>query len=75
MTTRQEQCKEALNALNQATAMDVAHYLYDKGYSRLLERNIAHPRLNELVKDGIVKTNGTKWDEVTKRNVTVYTLK
>lgn len=36
------------------------------------ERNATAPRLNELVKKGIVKENGIRYDELTQRNVTIF---
>jgi hypothetical protein len=75
MSTRHEQCLEALGANGPSSAMEVAHYLYEQGYSQLFERNIAHPRLKELIDQGLVEKCGKKWDPNTKRNVSVYRIK
>lgn len=72
MTKRHAQCLEALNALGKATAREVSEYFVRKGYSTISERNIAHPRLNELKKMGYVKVVGKKEDPLTKRKVSVY---
>lgn len=37
-------------------------------------RQDVQPRLTELMKLGIIKENGKKYDKVTKRNVTAYVL-
>ncbi|MEW9095247.1 MAG: hypothetical protein AB2417_09215 [Clostridiaceae bacterium] len=39
---------------------------------KVLERNIAHPRLNELESAGYVKVVETKFDTLTEREVFVY---
>lgn len=71
-SSRQEQCLEALEYLGDATAREVSEYLYHKGYTKVLERNIAHPRLNELEKQGKVKVVGTKVDTLTEKEVSIY---
>lgn len=38
------------------------------------ERNATAPRLTELEKQGRVKTDGTRYDAITNRNVAVYVL-
>jgi hypothetical protein len=75
MSTRHEQCLEALRTNGQSSAMEVARYLYEKGYSQLFERNIAHPRLKELVDQELVEKCGKKLDPDTNRNVAVYRIK
>lgn len=72
MNTRQSQCLEALKVLGRATAREVAKYLFDNGYTNIEERNIAHPRLNELVEMEKVKIVGKKLDELTKKEVSIY---
>jgi predicted HTH transcriptional regulator len=74
LTNRHQQCLEALSVLGPSTAREVANYLHDKGYTKMIERNIAHPRLNELENGGYVESIGTKWDEFTERDVTVYQI-
>lgn len=72
--SRKEQCIEALRNLGEATARQVAEYLYQMGYTPVLERNIAHPRLNELAHEGVVIIIGEVFDELTERYVSVYRL-
>lgn len=72
MTERHKQCLEALDVLGEATAREVSEYMVEKGYSNVNERNIAHPRLNELKKEGYVKVVGKKLDPLTKKMVSVY---
>lgn len=71
---RHRQCLEALSNLGKATAREVAEYMYNNGYTKVLERNIAHPRLNELQSTGYVKVIGKKLDELTEKEVSIYTL-
>lgn len=72
---RHLQCLEALDVLKQATAREVAEYMFKKGYTKVLERNIAHPRLNELEGSGYVEVVGKKFDTLTEKDVFVYRKK
>lgn len=72
MTERHRQCLEALDVLGEATAREVSEYMVKKGYSNVNERNIAHPRLNELKKEGYVEVVGKKLDPLTGKKVSVY---
>lgn len=72
MNKRQIQCLEALQILGQSTARELAKYLFDKGYTNIEERNIDHPRLNELVEMKKVKIVGKKSDELTNKEVYIY---
>lgn len=72
MTKRHEQCLEALETLGKATAREVSEYFVRMGYSNINERNIAHPRLNELKKMGYVKVVAKKLDPLTNKMVSVY---
>ena len=72
MTTRHQQCLEALDKLGEATAREVSEYMVEKGYTDVKERNIAHPRLNELKKKGMVKVIGKKLDTLTDKMVSIY---
>lgn len=72
MNARHKQCLEALDNLGEATAREVSEYMVKKGYTDVNERNIAHPRLNELKKDGIVEVVGKKKDTLTGKMVSVY---
>jgi hypothetical protein len=69
---RHIQCLEALDALGDLTAREVAEYMHRKGYTNLLERNIAHPRLNELEGAGYIIVVGKKTDALTNKEVSVY---
>lgn len=69
---RHQQCLEALDVLGQATAREVAEYMYKRGYTKMLERNIAHPRLNELEGAGYIKVVGKKFDDLTEKEVNLY---
>ncbi|MBS4931808.1 MAG: hypothetical protein KH020_10895 [Clostridiales bacterium] len=72
MTARHKQCLEALDKLGEATAREVSEYMVEKDYSDVNERNIAHPRLNELKKDGKVEVIGKKIDSLTGKKVSIY---
>lgn len=72
--SRHEQCIEALSVLGEATAAEVGQYMVNKGYAKVFQRNLAHPRLNELVKEGIVEITGKKYDVETNRDVSTYAL-
>jgi len=72
MTARHQQCLEALDNLGEATAREVSEYMVEKGYTDVNERNIAHPRLNELKKKGLVKVIDKKLDTLTGKKVSVY---
>ena len=50
----------------ESTAIEIARAL---GFA---ERNAVQPRLNELVKMGLVEAVGVKWDEHTQRSVAIY---
>lgn len=72
MTARHHQCLEALDSLGEATAREVSEYMVVKGYTDVNERNIAHPRLNELKNAGLVKVIGKKKDLLTGKMVSIY---
>ena len=72
MTARNKQCLEALDILGEATAREVSEYMVEKGYSDVNERNIAHPRLNELKNKGMVEVVGKKRDSLTGKMVSIY---
>lgn len=57
------------------TAREVAIILYNNGIINNKERQATAPRLTELSDDGIVVVVGKKMDEVTYKNVAVYSLK
>ncbi|MBL1224199.1 hypothetical protein [Enterococcus sp. BWR-S5] len=74
LTNRHQQVLEALRVKGPSTAREVAEYMHGKGYTPLLERNIAHPRLNELENENLVKVIGKKVDSVTNKEVAVYEI-
>lgn len=63
------------NKENGLTAREVAVILYNQGLLRSNERQATAPRLTELVDDGRVIIIGKRFDEISLRNVTVYTIK
>ena len=72
--SRHSQCVQGLYELGCASARELADYLFERGLTPTRERNYTHPRLNELVKKGVVGVIGKKLDEVTNRNVAIYKL-
>lgn len=60
---------------NGLTAREVAVILYNQGLLRSNERQATAPRLTELVDDGRVVIIGKRFDEISLRNVAVYTIK
>ena len=63
------------NKENGLTAREVAIILYNQGLLRSNERQATAPRLTELVDDGRVVIIGKRFDEISLRNVAVYTIK
>lgn len=57
---------------NGATAKELSVLLHNRGKVMSNERNSVHPRLNELISQGLVKTAGKKTCEYTDRKVTIY---
>lgn len=62
------------NSKNGLTAREIAIILYNQGYIRSNDRQATHPRLTELVDKGIVEVVGKKIDEISLRNVAVYSI-
>ena len=62
------------NKENGLTAREVAVILYNQGLLRSNERQATAPRLTELVDDGRVVIIGKRFDEISLRNVAVYTI-
>lgn len=58
-----------------ATANELAYFMWQKKYFVTPERNRVHPRLNELVKDGLVKVSEKRLCNLTKRLCAVYVIK
>ena len=56
------------------TAREVAVILYNQGYIKNNERQATAPRLTELVDKEIVKVVGKKIDEISLKNVAVYSI-
>lgn len=57
------------------TARGLAQDMYKSGLLMSPERNMVHPRLNELVELGLVYIDGKTLDETMNRMVAVYKLK
>lgn len=57
------------------TARGLAQDMYKSGLIMSPERNMVHPRLNELVELGLVYIDGKTLDETMNRMVAVYKLK
>lgn len=62
------------NPSHNFTAREIAQILFDRGLTISPDRNQTHPRLNELVKMGIITVMGTVFDELTRRNVSSYSI-
>lgn len=58
-----------------ATAKELAVSMHMENLVASPERNSVHPRLNELVKKGLVAVEGKKMCEFTNRKVAVYKVK
>lgn len=71
---RYEQVETALWRLGAASAKEVAVYMYRHGQAGTDDRNVAHPRLNELVTKGRVEVVGKKPCRYSGKNVAVYRL-
>ena len=71
---RYKQIIECLKEVPDMTAREVASLMCLKGYCTSPERNVSHPRLNELCIRGIVTQSGKKICKTTGRRVTTYRL-
>lgn len=58
-----------------ATAKELAVSLYKQRKVMSKERNSVHPRLNELIADGLVEVIGKKTCQFTNRKVSIYKIK
>ena len=65
---------EVLQGGIKLTAHEIAVTMYDKGLPVYPVRQAVAPRLTELVKCGIVKVDGKKYDKSTQRHVALYRL-
>jgi len=74
ITPRHQLCLLALEERGQATANEVAGWLYTRGHTPFFNRNFAHPRLNELVNSGIVEVVDKKIDSITGKTCAVYQI-
>jgi len=65
---RQKRISMILRALGETemTAREIAYKL------KFSDLNAVKPRLTELVQEGILEVSGKKFDELTKRKVSVY---
>lgn len=67
--------KEVLSNGAELTAREIAEKLKLKGVVHFGARQEVQPRLTELTELGCVETVGSKFDNITKKNVTVYKRK
>ena len=72
---RHNQCLLALAELGQATANEVAMWLFCEDYTGEFNRNYAHPRLNELVKMEHVEVVKKRQCWVTSKTCAVYQVR
>lgn len=69
--SRKDEILHALSVLGQATAREIKEYL------KYTDGNAVKPRLTELLREypcRVRELHKPKWDNVTQRYVTVYTL-
>ena len=71
---RQQMILDALRERPRSTARELALYLWEQRKIPQAERNYVHPRLTELVDDGLVRVVGKRKCPVTGRMVAVYEL-
>lgn len=62
------------NGENGLTAREIAVILYNQGFVINNDRQAVQPRLTELVDRNVVQVTGKRFDNITQRNVAVYTL-
>ena len=62
------------NTKDGLTAREIAVILYNQGYIKSNERQATAPRLTELVDKGIVEVVRKKIDEISLKNVAVYSI-
>lgn len=74
LNTRQAMIMEALRDRPRSTARELALYLWEQRKIPSPERNYTHPRLTELVEDGLVKVVDKKRCPITGKMVAVYEL-
>ena len=76
LNQRQKMIIEAMVEIGEPiTAKGLAMYLYRKGSVNTSDRNIVHPRLNELVAKGLVTVIGKRTCEYTNKKVALYKCK
>lgn len=76
LSARQELVLNYLSGFPQgATAKELSLHLHSRGLVPSSERNSVHPRLNELIHLGLVKTVGKKTCVYTNRKVSIYKSK
>lgn len=67
---------EILNDMNKPmTAKEIAIEMKNRGYSRSDERNVAAPRITEMLQDGLLDCVGTKKCQYTNTNVGVFVVR
>lgn len=57
------------------SAKEIAVEMYRRGYTPTTERNFSHPRINELLQDGILDVIGKGKCMYTKKKVSFYVLR
>ena len=72
---RQLMVLDYLKALGNSTARELAIEMWKDGNIITPERNMVHPRLNELVENDLVEVVGKRKDEMMNRMVAVYKIK
>ncbi|HAU85139.1 MAG TPA: hypothetical protein DCW90_06450 [Lachnospiraceae bacterium] len=71
---RYDICIRGLKELKEATANELALYLFEIGEAPMFNRQFVHPRLTELVDMKIIKIVGKKKDAISNRNCLLYSL-
>lgn len=64
-----------LRFIDDTTARELAISMYEQGLIATPDRNMVHPRLNELVEKDLVEVIGKRKDELMNRMVAVYKIK
>lgn len=73
---RYQQIIEILSESNEPmSAKDLSVEMKNRGYSKTDERNVAAPRITELLQKGILENVGTKVCEYSGSTVGVFTLR
>ena len=57
------------------TAHEIVQKLLSLGYIKYYDRNFVSPRLTELKDEDLIETVGTKYETMTDRTVSIWSLK